>query len=264
MMFEKIKKLFKKVNKVSGDVSEEVDENPIISNVLDYECDYNNQKEIKQIYPNNEDIDVILGFWNNDAIENGHRLSPELVERQIPIDKYVYQLDDTFKFDRYYESSCYDELTIHNTLMVVGIRHKNQRRELLNRWLRKHDSIYKFSPTKYDEYLDNLHDALLVVEHDNKSGVSEDVARYCDYITISRVAIVETPWTRTLVRKNGETVIDTGVDGRLHFYTRPFYEDEARQNYENVMLEEIETNAINNKFDEFLSLHNGVNYEFNQ
>lgn len=264
-MLEKLKKLFKKkVNEVSSDVGGEIDENPIISNVLDYEYDYNNQKEIKQIYPNNEDIDVILGFWNNDAIENGHRLSPELVERQIPIDKYVYQLDDTFKFDRYYESSGYDELTIRNTLMVVGIRHKNQRRELLNRWLRKHDSIYKFSPTKYDEYLDNLHDALLVVEHDNKSGVSEDVARYCDYITISRVAIVETPWTRTLVRKNGETVIDTGVDRRLHVYTRPFYEDEARQNYENVMLEEIETNAINNKFDEFLSLHNGVNYEFNQ
>lgn len=253
-MFEKLKNLFKKKgNEVSSDLSVEHDENPIVSNVLDYEYDYDNQKEIKQIYPNNEDIDVILGFWNNDAIEDGHRLSPELVERQIPIDKYVYQLDDAFKFDRYYESSCYDELTIHNTLMVVGIRHKDRRRELLNRWLRKHDSIYKFSPTKYDEYLDNLHDALLVVEHDSKSGVSEDVARYCDYITISRVAIMETPWTRTLVKKNGETVTDTGVDRRLHVYIRPFYEDEARQNHENFVLEEIENNAINDKLDVFLS-----------
>ena len=101
--------------------------------------------------------------------------------------------------------------------------------------------------------MDNLHDALLVVEHDSKSGVSEDVARYCDYITISRVAIVETPWTRTLVRQNGETVTDDGVDRRIYVYTRPFYEDEARQNYENVMLEEIENKAINDKFDEFLS-----------
>lgn len=264
-MFEQLKKLFKKkVNEVSSDVGVEIDENPTVSNVLDYEYDYNNQKEIKQIYPNNEDIDVILGFWNNDAIEDGYRLSPDLVERQIPIDKYVYQLDDTFKFDQYYESSCYDELTIQNTLMVVGIRHKDQRRELLNRWLRKHDSIYKFSPTKYDEWLDNLHDALLVVEHDNKSSVSEDIARYSDYVTISRIAIVETPWTRTLVKKNGETVTDTGVDRRLHVYTRPFYEDEARQNYENSVLEEIETKAINDKFDEFLSLHNEVNYEFNR
>ena len=253
-MFEKLKKLFKKkVDAVSGNISTETDENPIVSNVLDYEYDYSNQKEITQIYPNNEDIEVILGFWNNDAIEDGYRLSPDLVKRQIPIDKYVYQLDDAFKFDRHYESSCYDELPIHNTLMVVGIKHKDQRRELLNRWLRKHDSIYKFSPTKYDEYLDNLHDALLVVEHDSKSGVSEDVARYCDYITISRVAIMETPWTRTLVKKNGETVIDTGVDRRLHVYTRPFYEDEARQNYENSILEEIETKAINDKFDDFLS-----------
>lgn len=253
-MLSKLKKLFtKKFNKVSSDIRGEIDENPIVSNVLDYEYDYNNQKEIKQIYPNNEDIDVILGFWNNDAIEDGHRLSPDLVKHQIPIDKYVYKLDDTFKFNQYYESSCYDELTIYNTLMVVGIQHKDQRRELLNRWLRKHDSIYKFSPTKYDEYLDNLHDALLVVEHDSKSGVSEDVARYCDYITISRVAIMETPWTRTLVKKNGETVTDTGVDRRLHVYIRPFYEDEARQNHENFVLEEIENKAINDKFDEFLS-----------
>ena len=126
-MFEKLKNLFKKKgNEVSSDVSVEHDENPIVSNVLDYEYDYDNQKEIKQIYPNNEDIDVILGFWNNDAIEDGHRLSPELVERQIPIDKYVYQLDDAFKFDRYYESSCYDELTKHNKLMVVGIRYKDR------------------------------------------------------------------------------------------------------------------------------------------
>lgn len=253
-MFEKLKKLFKKkVDAVSGDMSTETDENLIVSNVLDYEYDYSNQREITQIYPNNEDIDVILGFWNNDAIEDGYRLSPDLVKRQIPIDKYVYKLDDTFKFNQYYESSCYDELTIYNTLMVVGIQHKDQRRELLNRWLRKHDSIYKFSPTKYDEYLDNLHDALLVVEHDSKSGVSEDVARYCDYITISRVAIMETPWTRTLVKKNGETVTDTGVDRRLHVYIRPFYEDEARQNHENFVLEEIENKVINDKFDEFLS-----------
>ena len=247
-MFEKIKKLFKKVNEVSGDVSEEVDENPIVSNVLDYEYDYNNQKEIKQIYPNNEDIDVILGFWNNDAIEDGHRLSPELVERQIPIDKYVYQLDDAFKFDRYYESSCYDELTIHNTLMVVGIRHKDRRRELLNRWLRKHDSIYKFSPTKYDEYLDNLHDALLVVEHDSKSGVSEDVARYCDYITISRVAIMETPWTQEVVMKNGEVRIDRGVDRRLHVYTIPLDVEWGKRKLER----ELEIERVNQKIGDFL------------
>lgn len=264
-MFETLKKLFnKKVTDDSRDVSEEIDENPIVSNVLDYEYDYDNQKEIKQIYPNKEDIDVILGFWNNDSIEEGHRLSPDLVERQIPIDKYVYQLDDTFKFDQYYESSCYDELTIHNTLMVVGIRHKDQRRELLNRWLRKHDSIYKFSPTKYDEWLDNLHDALLVVEHDNQSGVSEDVSNYCDYITISRIVIVETPWTRTLVRKNGETTIDTGVDRRLHVYTRPVYEDEAQRNYDEFLLEELEIEAINDKFDEFLSYTNEVYNEFNK
>lgn len=62
-MFKTLKKLFKtKVDIGSSDMGTEIDENPIVSNVLDYEYDYNNQKEIKQIYPNNEDIDVILGF----------------------------------------------------------------------------------------------------------------------------------------------------------------------------------------------------------
>lgn len=47
-MLSKLKKLFtKKFNKVSSDIRGEIDENPIVSNVLDYEYDYNNQKEIK-------------------------------------------------------------------------------------------------------------------------------------------------------------------------------------------------------------------------
>lgn len=75
-MLSKLKKLFtKKFNKVSSDIRGEIDENPIVSNVLDYEYDYNNQKEIKQIYPNNDGIEVILGFRENRNVDNGHRVS---------------------------------------------------------------------------------------------------------------------------------------------------------------------------------------------
>ena len=65
-------------------------------------------------------------------------------------------------------------------------------------------------------------------------------------------------------RKNGETTIDTGVDRRLHVYTRPVYEDEAQRNYDEFLLEELEIEAINDKFDEFLSYTNEVYNEFNK
>lgn len=50
------------------------DDNTIVSDTLKYEYDYDNQKEIKQIYPNNEGIDVILGFTENSNVEDGHRV----------------------------------------------------------------------------------------------------------------------------------------------------------------------------------------------
>lgn len=76
---------------VGGDVASNKSEdgNAIVSDKFNYEYDYENQKEIKQIYPNNEGIEVILGFRENRNVEDGHRVSHEYVRRQIPIEKHV-------------------------------------------------------------------------------------------------------------------------------------------------------------------------------
>ena len=155
------------------------DDNTIVSDKFNYEYDYDNQKEIKQVYPNNEGIEVILGFRENRNVEDGHRVSHEYVRKQIPIEKHVYLLDDTFKFDQLYNEG-FQRGTLHGLLHVVSIQHNNQRREILNRWLREHDdALWKHSPTKYDEYGNNLHSGLLVVERDPNSDVPDEIASCC-------------------------------------------------------------------------------------
>lgn len=233
---------------VASNKSEE-DDNTVISNKFNYEYDYDNQKEIKQIYPNNDGIEVILGFRENRNVEDGHRVSHEYVRRQIPIEKHVYILDDTFKFDQLYNEG-FQRGTLHGLLKVVSIQHDNQRREILNRWLREHDdALWKHSPTKYDEYGANLHSGLLVVERDPNSDVPDDIASRCWYIGISRIAIVETPWTQEVVMKNGDMRIDRGVDRRLHVYTIPLDVEWGKRELER----ELEVERVNRKLGDFLS-----------
>ena len=68
---------------VGGAVTSNKSEDGItmVSDKFNYEYDYENQKEIKQIYPNNEGIEVILGFRENSNVEGGHRVSHEYVRR---------------------------------------------------------------------------------------------------------------------------------------------------------------------------------------
>lgn len=249
-MFDKLKELFMKNvgGAVASNKSEE-DDNTVISNKFNYEYDYDNQKEIKQIYPNNDGIEVILGFRENRNVEDGHRVSHEYVKKQIPIEKHVYLLDDTFKFDQLYNEG-FQRGTLYRLLRVVAIQHNYQRREILNRWLREHDgALWKHSPTKYDEYGDNLHSGLLVVERDPNSDVPDDIASRCWYIGISRIAIVETPWTQEVVMKNGDMRIDRGVDRRLHVYTIPLDVEWGKRELER----ELEVERVNRKLGDFLS-----------
>ena len=248
-MFTKLKELFMK--NVGRDVASNKSEdgNAIVSDKFNYEYDYENQKEIKQIYPNNEGIEVILGFRENRNVEDGHRVSHEYVRRQIPIEKHVYILNDTFKFDQL-DNDGFHKGTLYELLKVVSIQHDNQRREILNRWLREHDdALWKHSPTKYDEYGDNLHSGLLVVERDPNSDVSDEIASRCWYVGISRIAIVETPWTQEVVMKNGEVRIDRGVDRRLHVYTIPLDVEWGKRKLER----ELEIERVNQKLGDFLS-----------
>lgn len=240
-MLKELKRLFKKVTTVVND------SDTIVSDKSEY--DFDNQKEIKKIYPNNEGVEVILGFKENNCVEDGRRVSHEYVRRQIPIEKEVYILDDTFKFNQWFNEG-FRCGTMRELLHVVAIQHNYQRREVLNRWLREHDDcLWKHSPTVPDEYGDNLHYGLLVVEHDKNSNVDVDVARRCQFIKVSRIAIVETPWTHEIVKKNGEVLVERGTDRRLHIYTIPL----DVQTGISLIERDREVAATERKLDEFLS-----------
>lgn len=172
MMLDELKVgMMNMVKSLKGDV--------IISDIYEYEYDNDNQKEIRQIYPNDEGIDVYLGL--SDTVEDGDLRYEDdyMFEKYIPHDRYAYKLDDTFKFDQLYNEG-FQRGTLHGLLKVVSIQHKYQRREILNRWLREHDdALWKHSPTKYDEYGNNLHSGLLVVERDPNSDVPDEIASRC-------------------------------------------------------------------------------------
>lgn len=226
----------------------------IVSDVYDYEYDVKNQKEIRQIYPNGEGIDVYLGL--SDMVEDGdiQYEDDDMFDKYIPYDRHAYKLDDTFKFDQHEHFYDFNVRDLHYLLQGVMLNYKSNEREVLNRWMRRHDSaLYKTSPTIIDECGDNLHDALLVVEHDKKHESLENIAVYCQYVTISRIVIVDTPWTQTLVKKNGKTVTRTGVDRRLHVYTVPLDVEQEQERRDREFLHEVQQNVINRKLDEFLS-----------
>lgn len=224
-----------------------------VSDVYDYEYDFKNQKEVRQIYPNNEGVEVYLGL--SDTVEDGNIQydDGDMFEKYIPHDRYTYKLDDTFKFDQHNHYHDFDYRDLHDLLQGVMLQYRGDSREVLNRWMRRHDSaLYKSSPTVIDEYGDILHDALLVVELDPQNKSLENIMEYCNYVTISRVVIVDTPWTQTLTKKNGKTVTKTGVDRRLHVYVVPLDVEEAQERHDRELLDSVRENVTKRKLDEFL------------
>lgn len=225
----------------------------IISDIYDYEYDVTNQGEIRQIYPNNEGIEVYLGL--SDTVEDGNIQydDADMFEKYIPHDRYAYKLDDTFKFDQHNHYYDFDYCDLHYLLQGVMLQYRGESREVLNRWMRRHDVVlYKSSPTVIDEYGDILHDALLVVELDPRNKSLEDIMEYCKYVTISRIVIVDTPWTQTLVKKNGKTITKTGVDRRLHVYIVPLDVEEAQERHDRALLDSVRETVTKRKLDEFL------------
>lgn len=197
-MFEKLKvKIANTIKELKGDI--------IVSD--SYQYDYKNQKEIKQLYPNNDDIDVVLDFRDNDWIVEGHKIPSEY--NGAP--KYI--LDDTFLFDPTASERKWGNETFHDILNVIAVRYNNQSLELLNRWLGTHDdSLWIQSPT---------HNSLLVIQPDKQICIPQEVLIHCHRMTISRIAIMETPWIQKIVKKNGKVHTKHGVDRRLHVYTMP-------------------------------------------
>lgn len=245
MLYELKVGMMNMVKSLKGDV--------IISDVYEYEYDNDNQKEIRQIYPNDEGIDVYLGL--SDTVEDGDLRYEDdyMFEKYIPHDRYAYKLDDTFKFDQHNHYYDFNIRDLHYLLQGAMLQYRGESREVLNRWMRRHDSaLYKTSPTVIEECGDILHDALSVVELDPRNKLLENIMNYCEYVTISRIVIVDTPWEQTRVKKNGKTVTKTGVDRRLHVYVVPLDVDDAQERHDRELLDSVRENMTKRKLDEFL------------
>lgn len=225
-MFENLKvKMTNLMKELKGDI--------VVSDR--YRYDYEHQKEIKQLYPNNDGIDVVLDFRDNDWIVEGHQIPSEY--NGAP--KYI--LDDTFLFDATASERKWGGETFHDILHVIAIRHENQSLELLNRWFDTHDdSLWIQSPT---------HNNLLVVQHDKQACVPQELLLRCHHYTISRIAIVETTWTQEIVKKNGKIHTKHGVDRRLHVYTMPV---DIEDGYKRFKRDE-KIVEINRKLKDFVS-----------
>lgn len=225
-MFEKLKvKIINTIKELKGDI--------IVSN--SYQYDYDNQKEIKQLYPNNDGIDMVLDFRDNDWIVEGYQIPSEY--NGAP--KYI--LDNTFLFDATASERKWGGETFHDILNVISVRYNNQSLELLNRWFDTHDdSLWIQSPT---------HNSLLVIQHDKQACVPQELLLRCHHYTISRIAIVETPWTQEIVKKNGKIHTKHGVDRRLHVYTMPV---DVEDGYKRFKRDE-KVVEINRKLKEFVS-----------
>lgn len=200
-----------------------------------YRYDYDHQKEIKQLYPNDNGIDVVLDFRYNDWIVEGHRITSEY--NGAP--KYI--LDDTFLFDPTARERKWGNETFHDILNVIAVRYKNQSLELLNKWFDTHnDSLWIQSPTR---------NSLLVIQPDKQACIPQELLLRCRLMTISRIAIVETPWTQEVVKKNGKIHTKHGVDRRLHVYTMPVDIEDGMKRVKR----DLEVSEINRKLKEFVS-----------
>lgn len=225
-MFEKLKvKIANTIKELKGDI--------IVSD--SYQYDYKNQKEIKQLYPNNDGINVVLDFRDNDWIVEGHKIPSEY--NGAP--KYI--LDDTFLFDPTASERKWGNETFHDILNVIAVRYKNQSLELLNKWFDTHnDSLWIQSPTR---------NSLLVIQPDKQACIPQELLLRCRLMTISRIAIVETPWTQKIVKKNGHTSIKQGADRRLHVYFMPVDIKDGLKRFKH----DEEVAEINRKLKDFVS-----------
>lgn len=174
-----------------------------------YEYETDKQKVLKQIYPNNNDVQFILGFRN--AQQDGYRMEQYYIDKYVP-DHYVYKLNNDLKLTP-------DLNKVKNELFGIVAQFKYQKEEVLNRSVRRHHMVLeKTSPTIPDKFGDNLHWGLLVVEQDPEQNISKEVFEHSWDTIISRIAIVETPWVQTILEGDDSITTKRGTDKRLHVY----------------------------------------------
>lgn len=181
------------------------------SDLYQYEYETDKQKVLKQIYPNNSNVEILLGFYKPQ--KDGYRIDKSEIDKYVP-DHCAYKLDNTF-----ITSTDINKLYSQLGAVVVKLKDDFIKEEVLNRFVRRHhEALEKTSPTIPDKFGDNLHDGLLVVEQDTEQNISKEVFKRSWDAIISRIAIVETPWVQTILEGDGSITTNKGTDTRLHVY----------------------------------------------
>lgn len=181
------------------------------SDLYQYKYETDKQKVLKQIYPNQSNVEILLGFYKPQR--DGYRIDRSEIDKYVP-DHCVYKLNNTL-------ITSTDVNKVYSQLGAVVAKLKDDfiQEEVLNRWMRRHyEALEKTSPTIPDRLGDNLHDGLLVVEQDPEQNISKEVFKRSWEAIISRIAIVETPWVQTILEGDGSITTNTGTDKRLHVY----------------------------------------------
>ena len=218
-MLQLLKKLFKKKETKSDyekrleRAQEEEDRLKEIytSDLYQYKYETDKQKVLKQIYPNESNVEILLGFYQPQ--KDGYRIDKSEIDKYVP-DHCAYKLDNTF-----ITSTDLNKVNSQLGAVVAKLKDDFIQEEVLNRFMRRHhEALEKTSPTIPDKFGDNLHWGLLVVEQDPEQIISKEVFKRSWDAVISRIAIVETPWVQTVLNGDGSITTHKGTDTRLHVY----------------------------------------------
>ena len=183
------------------------------SDLYQYKYKTDKQKVLKQIYPNDSNVELLLGFYKPQ--KDGYRIDKSEIDKYVP-DHCVYKLNNEYEL-----VTSTDVNKVYSQLGAVVVKLKDDfiQEEVLNRFVRRHhEALEKTSPTILDKFGDNLHDGLLVVEQDTEQNISKEVFKHSWNAVISRIAIVETPWVQTVLNGDGSITTNRGTDKRLHVY----------------------------------------------
>lgn len=181
------------------------------SDLYQYKYETDKQKVLKQIYPNNSNVEILLGFYKPQR--DGYRIDKSEIDKYVP-DHCAYKLDNTF-----ITSTDLNKINSQLGAVVAKLKDDFIEEEVLNRFMRRHhEALEKTSPTIPDKFGDNLHWGLLIVEQDPEQNISKEVFKRSWDAIISRIAIVETPWVQTVLNGDGSITTNRGTDKRLHVY----------------------------------------------
>ena len=100
------------------------------SDLYQYKYETDKQKVWKQIYPNDSNVELLLGFYKPQ--KDGYRIDKSEIDKYVP-DHCVYKLDNTF-------ITSTDINKVYSQLGAVVVKLKDDfiHEEVLNRFVRRH------------------------------------------------------------------------------------------------------------------------------